>query len=101
MHQRLANATNWWDGTQTPWTHAAHCGLIALMSVDNLKALGDNIRRLRQSLELSQEEFAHRANIDRSYVGQIERGERNISFSNLCKIAEALGVSVSNLVEGV
>lgn len=68
------------------------------MVVDNLKALGLNIRSLRQTMELSQEEFAHRANIDRSYVGQIERGERNISFNNLCKISEALGVSVSDLV---
>jgi transcriptional regulator with XRE-family HTH domain len=64
------------------------------MSIGSLKALGDNIRRMRQL-------FAHRAQIDRSYIGQIERGERNISFSNLCKIAEALGVSVSNLEEDV
>ena len=71
------------------------------MAEHNLKALGENIRRQRHSLDLSQEEFAHRANIDRSYVGQIERGERNISFRNLCKIAEALGISVSALAEGV
>ena len=66
-----------------------------------LKKLGENIRNLRKEMNLSQEEFSHLAEIDRSYVGQIERGERNISFSNLYKIAHALKVSVSKLTEGV
>jgi len=50
---------------------------------------------------LSQESFAHMAELDRSYIGQVERGERNISFKNLCKIAAALNVTVSALTEGV
>lgn len=66
-----------------------------------LKILGENIRAMRKERNLSQEEFSHRAGIDRSYVGQIERGERNISFNNLYKIAEALNTSVSKLTEGL
>ena len=66
-----------------------------------LEILGSNIRRLRHSKNLSQEEFAHQAKIDRSYVGQIERGERNLSFKNLLRIATALEVTASELVEGI
>lgn len=66
-----------------------------------LKELGKKIQVLRKQKNLSQENFAHIADLDRSYVGQVERGERNISFRNLCKIATALDVSVSALTEGV
>lgn len=66
-----------------------------------LESLGQKIRKLRQAKGLSQEEFAHDADIDRSYVGQIERGERNLAFSNILKIARALGVKVSDLTEGI
>ena len=66
-----------------------------------LEKLGERVRQLRLAKNLSQEEFAHLAEIDRSYVGQIERGERNISFKNLWRIATALEVSVSELTEGI
>lgn len=68
---------------------------------DPLKALGQRIRGLRKERALSQEEFADRAELDRSYIGQIERGERNLSFLNLYKIAAALEVSIAKLLEGV
>ena len=67
----------------------------------SLELLGRKIRKLRQEQGLSQEAFAYVADIDRSYIGQIERGERNIAFSNMLKIARALGVKVSDLAEGV
>ncbi len=67
----------------------------------DLQILGRNIRNLRRERDLSQEEFAHRADIDRSYIGQIERGERNIAFINILKIARALGVKVSDLTLGI
>ena len=63
-----------------------------------MKKLRKNIQILRRQKELSQESFAHMADLDRSYIGQVER---NISFENLCKIAVALDVSVSALTEGV
>lgn len=66
-----------------------------------LESLGLKIRKLRQAKGLSQEEFAYKADIDRSYIGQIERGERNVAFYNVLKIARALGVKVSDLTEGI
>ena len=62
-----------------------------------LKALGRAIRRLRQAIGLSQEALAHEANIDRSYVGGIERGEHNVAVVNLVKISKCLGVKLSDL----
>lgn len=62
-----------------------------------LVGLGAVIRAERQAQGLSQEALADKANIDRSYMGGIERGEHNIAIMNLLKIAEALGTKVSTL----
>jgi transcriptional regulator with XRE-family HTH domain len=62
-----------------------------------LALLGQQIRRLREQKNLSQEEFAGVADIDRAYYGGIERGERNVAALNLIKIADALGVEVGKL----
>lgn len=70
-------------------------------SEKSLELLGRKIRKLRQEKSLSQEEFAHIADIDRSYIGQIERGQRNIAFFNILKIAHALGIKISDLTEGI
>jgi transcriptional regulator with XRE-family HTH domain len=51
------------------------------------------LRQIRQNMGLSQEELAHLCNLDRSYVGGVERGERNISLVNIHKIANALNIS--------
>ena len=66
-----------------------------------LEKLGERIREMRSRKNLSQEEFAQAAELDRSYIGQIERGERNLSFNNLHKIAAAFDISLSDLVEGI
>lgn len=63
--------------------------------------LGSNIRQLRRSQGLSQEQLAEKADLHRTYVGAIERGERNVSLDNIIAIAHALGVSASQLLEGV
>ncbi len=55
------------------------------------------MRQLRAQVGLSQEELAQRAGLHRNYVGGIERGERNVSLINIHKVAEALGVEVTNL----
>ena len=68
---------------------------------DARSALGTRIRSERQRLGLSQEAFADKCGFDRTYISLVERGKRNISFSNLCTIAFGLGVSVSNLTEGI
>ena len=61
--------------------------------------VGFNIRRIREERGLSQEEMAALAGLHRAYVGQIERGEKNIGLKNLEKIAKALEVPVRFLVD--
>jgi ribosome-binding protein aMBF1 (putative translation factor) len=68
---------------------------------NNLKCLGDIIRAARKARGWSQEEFAYQCDLDRSYIGGIERGERNISVLTLCKIAKALKLNVNSLVKGL
>jgi len=63
----------------------------------NLVKIGKQIRQLRENLGFSQEAFAAEVGIDRSYIGGIERGERNISALNLVRIAKALDVEVGEL----
>ena len=68
---------------------------------DLLVLLGKRIHELRAAKKWSQEEFAHVSGFHRTYVGQIERGEKNMSFDNLAKVADALGVTLSALLEGL
>ena len=63
--------------------------------------LGKRVHDLQAAREWSQEEFAHVSGFHRTYVGQIERGEKNISFENLSKISAVLGVTLSELLEGI
>lgn len=58
-----------------------------------------NIRKLRERQGLSQEALADLAGLHRTYIGSIERCERNISIDNIDRIASALGVSPSSLLE--
>lgn len=63
--------------------------------------LGQHIRKIRESKGFSQEDFAGEAEIDRSYIGGIERGERNIAALNLIKIAKALKVELGELFPSI
>lgn len=69
--------------------------------MDTLTQLGQNIQNLRKDKTLSQEKLAELAGVHRTYIGMVERGERNISILNLKKIALALKVNVSNLTENL
>ena len=60
---------------------------------------GRNLRKLRTEAAISQEQLADRAALDRSYIGGVERGERNISLENICKLAAALSVPPSRLLD--
>lgn len=64
-----------------------------------LQELGRRMRAARVALGLSQEELAHESDIDRSYIGGVERGERNVTFNVLCKIARALRCDVASLTK--
>ncbi len=66
---------------------------------DQLKrAFGARMRKLREDLGISQEALAHRCDLNRTYIGSVERGERNVSLVNINKIALALGVQPKDLV---
>jgi len=62
-------------------------------------ALGQAIRDYRARRRLSQEDLAYRSGLHRTYLGGIERGERNPSFTNILKVAEALDVPASDLLQ--
>lgn len=62
-----------------------------------MKLIGGKVRELRKERGLSQEEFGEQARFHYSYIGGLERGERNISLANLSKIAETLGVDIGEL----
>jgi transcriptional regulator with XRE-family HTH domain len=66
-----------------------------------LKALGLRIRDLRRAQGLSQEDLADKCGVHRTFMGTVERGESNLSFSNILKVASTLGMSLSALFEGV
>jgi transcriptional regulator with XRE-family HTH domain len=73
--------------------------LPVLSVIEFRRRLGERIRRLREAKGLSQEAFAERCDLHRTYVGAIERGERNFAIDNLEKIAAALGLSLSDLLD--
>ncbi len=64
-------------------------------------ALGRTIRSFRADRSISQEELGYRSGLDRTYVGGIERGERNPGFENFLKLARALEVGPSELLKDV
>ena len=63
-----------------------------------LDLLGRNIRECRTALQLSQEQLATRSGLHRTYIGAVERGERNITVESLERIAHALGVTPAELL---
>lgn len=63
--------------------------------------LGENIRTFRRNLKWSQEKLAEKAELHHNYIGDIERGEENVSTDTLMRIAAALKVSISDLVKGM
>lgn len=63
--------------------------------------LGKRIRELRQQTGLSQEKFALKIGMDRTYFASVEAGKRNIAIINIKKISDGLGVSLSELFEGI
>ena len=63
-----------------------------------LEQIGNRIRELRIEADLSQEKLAFESELDRTYIGSVERGERNISVINLRKISKALKVKSTDLL---
>jgi transcriptional regulator with XRE-family HTH domain len=78
-----------------------HCGALCNMGDDSSNSImarfGERVRALRKKRGLSQEDFADLCGLDRTYIGAIERGERNVSLVNITKIAVGLGMPVREL----
>lgn len=68
---------------------------------DPKKIVGNRIRVLRQNAKLSQEALAAACGLHRTYIGAVERGERNISLLNIVAISRALGVKPASLLKEI
>jgi transcriptional regulator with XRE-family HTH domain len=84
------------------WYYSSYIFIFAPLKKNvHLIALGTQIRELRKAKGFSQEHLALQADVDRSYVGGIERGERNVSFLTLVKIADCLGCDVAKFTKEI
>ena len=71
------------------------------MAPNDLTRFGQRVREIRLSAGISQEELANRTSLHRTYIGGIERGERNLGLINILAIARALRVSAADLFDGL
>jgi transcriptional regulator with XRE-family HTH domain len=60
---------------------------------------GQNLRRKRETLGISQEDLAEKAGLHRTYIGSVERGERNVSIDNMERLAVAVGSTIEELLD--
>ena len=67
------------------------------MNQNILIEFGEMVRKIRKEKEISQEELGRKANLHRTYIGMIERAEKNITLLNIEKIADALEININNL----
>lgn len=68
---------------------------------DVLVRFGNRVRELRTAIGISQEAFADKCGLDRTYISGIERGKRNVGLRNIDTIAKSLGVSISELTKAI
>ncbi len=73
----------------------------AMEETEAYRVLGKKVRELRLELGLSQEQLASIAKLHRTYIGAIERGERNLSLQNIIRLAKALNTTPSALLESI
>jgi transcriptional regulator with XRE-family HTH domain len=69
--------------------------------MDIRKQVGKRVKQLRQENELSQEALAHLAELDRTYIPSIEKGERNVSLEVIQKLSKAFKIKISELLKGI
>ena len=68
---------------------------------ERARELGDRVRARRKELGISQEQLGERCGLHRTYIGQVERGEVNVSVRNLMAVADGLGIDIADLVQGL
>jgi transcriptional regulator with XRE-family HTH domain len=71
------------------------------VQVNILERFGNRVRQLRKARGFSQEAFADKCHLDRTYISGIDRGKRNVALRNAEAIANALAVSISELTDGL
>ena len=69
--------------------------------MDIKRKFGQRVKKLRQEKGLSQEALANEANLNRTYIPSIEKGERNVSITVIEKIAKALKIKITDLFSGI
>jgi transcriptional regulator with XRE-family HTH domain len=67
--------------------------------MDVKKKVGERVRELRNIRQISQEDLAHKANLDRTYINSIENGRRNVSIINVERITKALNVTLAEFFD--
>jgi transcriptional regulator with XRE-family HTH domain len=72
---------------------------VKISEIDPRKLLGERLAKLRKERGWSQEQLALESGIARSYLGGVERGQRNIALLNICKLADTLGIEPSELMK--
>ena len=91
------------EDTHSLWTYRHHCkyhpAVTRTKNGDPRVAFGQAVRRLRLAQGVSQEKLAELANIHRTYIGDVERGTRNIALLNMTRIAIALGLPLSRILQ--
>ena len=70
-------------------------------SKKHLKAFGSRVRTIRESLDWSQEQLAEHADLHRTYISGLERGERNVSALNILRLARALKTTPGKLLDDI
>ena len=93
------------NDTQSPWTHLRHTPNLRTWRTQTFiiicRMLGKKIRLLRSAKGYSQEAFADACGLDRTYIGGVERGKRNLGLKNLLRIAQTLGVPPAELLADI
>jgi len=84
----------------TSWKAAPLLSTMNLKDQNFLRSIGDRIRDRRSELNLTQAELGEKCELHRTFIGSVERGERNVSILNLRQIAQALRVPIQKLLEG-
>jgi len=69
--------------------------------VDVKLKIGQRIKQLRETADMSQKDLAYTADLDRSYIASVENGQRNISIVNIEKISKALGVTLKEFFDDI